>query len=441
MTGTAAVNEGFHMTELGLVPCDWEVVKLGDVAYFETGRRMKGGALENGEILSLGGEHIANAGSIDLSKPKFISKDFYDGLGKGKLQNDDVIICKDGARTGKVAYIKFIHGQYMAVNEHVFIVRSKNDRVLCNQFIYYFLFSALGQSQVREAYHGLIGGITNSNISNFKILLPSIPEQKKIAYVLSAVQEAKEKTEVVIRATRELKKSLMKHLFTYGPVSIAEAENVPLKETEIGMVPEGWELVRLGEVVTFSSKPRDLNLSAHDKVPFVPMEYIPDERTDINRYQMKKPGEIGSGTFFFKGDLLVAKITPSFENGKQCIANNLPSDFAYATTEVWPLHETNRADLLYLFYYLKRKEVRANIAGKMEGSTGRQRVPRRVLQSLYVPLPPLPIQKQITHIPSLVDGKIEPEENKKQALEALFKTLLTRFMTGKIRVSSLEVPV
>ena len=47
-----------------------------------------------------------------LSKPKFISKDFYDSLGKGKLQNDDVIICKDGARTGKVAYIKFIHGQY-----------------------------------------------------------------------------------------------------------------------------------------------------------------------------------------------------------------------------------------------------------------------------------------------------------------------------------------
>ena len=128
MTGTAAVNENFQMTELGLIPCDWEIVRLGNVAYFETGRRMKGGALENGEILSLGGEHISNSGDIDLRKPKFISKEFYNGLSKGKLRDGDIIICKDGARTGKVACIKFIHGQYMAVNEHVFIVRSKDDR-------------------------------------------------------------------------------------------------------------------------------------------------------------------------------------------------------------------------------------------------------------------------------------------------------------------------
>jgi len=94
----------------------------------------------------------------------------------------------------------------------------------------------------------------------------------------------------------------------------------------------------------------------------------------------------------------VAKITPSFENGKQCIVNNFPTDFGYATTEVWPLHETGKADLLYVFYYLKRKEVRVEVAEKMEGSTGRQRVPRSVLENLLIPLPPLSVQKQIASV-------------------------------------------
>src|SRR5690606_708246 len=55
-------------------------------------------------------------------------------------------------------------------------------------------------------------------------------------------------TERVIQATRELKKSLMRYLFTYGPVPIEEADRVSLKETEIGLLPEHWEVVRLGEV-------------------------------------------------------------------------------------------------------------------------------------------------------------------------------------------------
>jgi type I restriction enzyme S subunit len=255
------------------------------------------------------------------------------------------------------------------------------------------------------------------------------------------VQEAKEKTEAVIKATKALKKSMMKHLFTYGPVSPEEVENIQLKETEIGPVPEDWEVVKLGDTFEFSKKPRNLKIKKDDFVPFIPMEMISETNKSIKSWEEKRNSEISSSSFVFRNDIIIAKITPSFENGKQAILDNLPTDFGYATTEIWALHPAKnvKAITYYLHYYLKINSIRKILAGKMEGSTGRQRLPKHVLENLPIPLPPLPTQQKIASILSAIDAKIEAEENKKKALEELFKSLLHNLMTAKIRVNHLEI--
>ena len=159
------------------------------------------------------------------------------------------------------------------------------------------------------------------------------------------------------------------------------------KETDIGTIPVEWDVAPLGSIATFSRKPRALQLTDYTMIPFFPMEVLPENGILVQEYEPKLPDEIRSGTFVKRGDILLAKITPSFENGKQAIVENIPTPFAYATTEVYPFHPSNseQLDRMFLFYYFKLSNVRVDIAGKMEGTTGRQRVQKLFLKIISFP--------------------------------------------------------
>ena len=169
------------------------------------------------------------------------------------------------------------------------------------------------------------------------------------------------------------------------------------------------------------------------------MELIPDDGK-YAMWKMKKYSEISRGTFVFKDDIIVAKITPSFENGKQALLTNLPTNFGYATTEVLAFYPKGEEIIKeYIFEYLRLPKIRNDLASKMEGTTGRKRLPRNALENLKILLPPLEEQKQIAHILSVVDKKIEVEKRRKQVLKELFKTMLHKLMSREIRLKEVEV--
>jgi len=257
-----------------------------------------------------------------------------------------------------------------------------------------------------------------------------IPEQQRIVHVLSTVQTAIEQQTWLVTLTRELKSALMQKLFTEG------MHREKRKETEIGLVPESWEVVKILQAYTYTQKRKGSKLP--QPIPFIPMDLILAGQNEIVNFETREKAT--SGTYVENGDLLIAKITPSFENGKQGVLN-IPFENAVATTEVIPMKAIEgKSDLLFLHYYLFMPEIRSEITGKMEGTTGRKRLSKTIIGEQLIPIPKIKEQEEISLILSSFDNNIMVVKRKKEKLEELFRTLLHQLMTGQIRVNEIDLP-
>lgn len=164
-------------------------------------------------------------------------------------------------------------------------------------------------------------------------------------------------------------------------------------------LPAEWKRAPIAANYRVTKKARGFALDPETPLPFIPMEYVPAGGQTTCGFELRKPSAIASGTYFEAGDVLLSKITPSFENGKQGLATGLPCNFGYGSTEIIPLQSyTDDAINLYLFYLLLHHEIRDSLVSKMEGSTGRKRVPEGAVRALEIPIPPKPEQQKIAAV-------------------------------------------
>lgn len=353
---------------------------------------------------------------------------------KYELKENDILFARIGATTGKSYIVKNPPPAVFAS----YLIRLRPLSKVIPDYLYYFFNSDGYWNQVNaNKSNNLKGGVNSSTLSDIRFPLPSNKEeQQKIAAVLFKIQKAIEIQESIIEKTRELKKSTLKHVFTHG------LRGEKFKETEIGQLPDSWDVLPIGKAYDFTKKPREIVYSNYDQLPFIAMDLIPIDTPHLGNFKLRKSSEISSGTYIEDGDILLAKITPCFENGKQCVVSGLPNGFGIATTEIIPIKEIpKKSDKYYLYYYLLKDDVRKLITGKMEGATGRQRVPIHLMHGLLIPFPSLPEQKEIAKLFLTVDEKIAFHTTQKAALQDLFKTMLNKLMTGEIRVKDLDIDV
>ena len=153
------------------------------------------------------------------------------------------------------------------------------------------------------------------------------------------------------------------------------------KQTEVGEITEQ---IFLGEL--FISKPKDLSVSTGEMVTFLGMEDISVDGNIISQKLIKRD-EIRAGlTAFAKNDVLVAKITPCFENGKGACLDTISTEIGYGSTEFHVLRPKSTACNRYIFYHTQSESLRKKLELEMVGTAGQKRVPLNAIEKYLLPV-------------------------------------------------------
>jgi type I restriction enzyme, S subunit len=171
------------------LPDNWATAILADLLLtLESGSRPRGGVrgIDEG-VPSIGGEHLSANGKFDFTSVRYVPVDFATKMSKGRIYPEDILIVKDGATTGKTAFVgpdfPFTNA---VVNEHVFICRP-NPKIN-SRFLFRYLISKQGQDQILENFQGSAqGGINQTFAPNIIIPIPPFPEQHRIVAKLEAL--------------------------------------------------------------------------------------------------------------------------------------------------------------------------------------------------------------------------------------------------------------
>ena len=272
---------------------------------------------------------------------------------------------------------------------------------------------------------------------NFRLPVPpkSIQEtivqylNRKVAHIDSVIAEAK----ASIEEYKAWKASVIYEAVTKGLDPDVEMNDSGVEW--IGKTPSQWKLVRMKNLISFMPK-CDYSFCKNDTlVTFTPMECI---RTGTFENRSRPYGDIdGSYTQYAEGDIVLAKVTPCFENGNVCIMSGLYSGVGFGSSELFVLRPQKVLDR-FLLYFLQHNGFKDAACSTMTGTGGLKRVSSSFIQNCYVPYPDMDTQKEIADYLdrkcSAIQSLICEKESLIADLEAYKKSLIFEVVTGKIKV-------
>lgn len=233
------------------------------VTDLQSGSRPKGGVrgIETG-IPSVGGEHLNNYGGFDFSSIRFVSPDFAHGMTKGKINQNDILIVKDGATTGKVSFVdKSFPYNDATINEHVFILRT-NEKII-PKFLFWYLWGRNGQTEILKNFQGSAqGGINRSFLEGVGVPDHYIEYQKKtvkkIDSILSQCWSDQAKLQKAKKLISKFRQSVLSAAVTGKLTDEWRTNNLPQTKNESVEVdnfpfeiPPSWRVLKIEDIAEY----------------------------------------------------------------------------------------------------------------------------------------------------------------------------------------------
>ena len=210
-----------------------------------------------------------------------------------------------------------------------------------------------------------------------------------------------------------------------------------LDDLWLDKMPSDWQRSRIRNVAVLSPSYSQTRPASDELCTVVPMELLSDDGAiDVSNQQPLE--DISTGLpLLEKGDVLFAKITPCMENGKGAFVRQLPTRYAFGSTEFHVLRAGNKADGQFLYYATFNPVYRAYAAQNMVGAAGQKRVSSRFLKDTRMFLPPLPEQQRIAAYLdascTAIDAAVAAKRRQLETLDALAGSILLHALTIGLR--------
>jgi len=412
---------GYQRTKLGWIPDDWRIVRLSEVSTIDSE------SLKNGTELDYTFRYITLSSISEGKKVEdFVQHKFSSAPSRARMivKNGDVLLAS--VRPNLLGHFIIEEASNNLICSTGFSVIRVGEN-LHSRYLFSYLFSSLAKSQ----YHSLVVGsnypaLTSSDVRNFKIVIPSIVEQRKIAQILTTWDKTNEKTEQLIEAKTQLKKGLMQQLLT-GKKRFIEFEG------------ENWSEYVLGNLgKTFnglSGKNKNDFGSGNPYIPY--LNIINNSKIDPNQMDLVtvKDGErqntVKYGDIFFT----TSSETPEEAGMPSVLLDKVENTYLNSFCFGFRLNDFETLDPEFARFYFRSYLIRKEIFRLAQGST-RYNISKNEVIKIKILLPSIKEQQRIAIVLANLEEQIDTLKRNSLLLQEQKKGLMQKLLTGEVRVKT-----
>lgn len=413
----------------GSVPDGWRKVPFSSLVEVNPRRRLRPGVPAS--YVDMASVREQARGIIGTAVREF------SGSGS-RFQKGDTLFARitPCAENRKIAFVDFLVDGAVGFGSTEFIVLGPRPMFADPRFVYYL---ASWDPIVELAVSRMTGTSGRQRVPEYVfreelyVLAPPLPEQCGIAEILSAVDDAIERTEAVIEQVRRVKQGLAQQLLTRG----LPGRHTGYKQSEVGEVPACWELVRLAEVaedLRYGTSAKCFTDQLGPPVLRIPNVVTGDIDTSDLRY-VSLPGEEEERLALRDGDLLVVRTNgnPAL-CGRSCVFRGLSGRWLYASYLIRIRLRQEAALPDYVHLYLNSEWGREELRGHVRTSAGNYNVSARGLASVRIPTPSMAEQRDMMASLATLDERLGRESHALAELRSLKSALMHVLLTGQVRV-------
>lgn len=364
---------------------NWQAKKLGEVLSLEYGKGLTESVRVNGNISVYGSNGIV-------------------GIHNTKLVNGPGIII---GRKGSIGEVVWCDSDFWPIDTTYYIKLLQSDNL---RFIYYVL-QTLNLKSLNKASG--VPGLNRSDVYKITIGLPSLTVQQQIVERLDAIKKMQNLNQKEIEKAEELFDSFFNSIFS---------------------LTNDWTIKKISDVTVINPpKPKFHEWDLEKEVDFLPMSALATDAQNPFTAEKRKLKQVIKGyTCFQSDDILLAKITPCFENGKTGIFRKNPKSVGFGSTEFIVLRADEKKVIpLWVWLFIFSKRFRQEGKLHMTGTAGQKRLPVSFVENYQIPVPSLNIQQQIIEKFQNIASLFELKKKEKEKLTELFESTLNKFVNNK----------